>query len=131
MISKDGFRFDRVDSGKQIIPDSIESEAQAMPSVVKIKDVYHMFYCYRSSFDFRRGGSNGYRLGHAISKDLEIWKIRHSDLPSKYPFWAQDMQCYPHAIVIDNELHLFYNGNSFGKNGIGLMTRRIEAFDVT
>jgi hypothetical protein len=131
MISRDGFEFNRVEPGKQIIPDSIENEAQAMPSVVKIKDAYHMFYCYRSSFDFRRGGANGYRLGHAISEDLEIWKICHSQLPSQFPIWAQNMQCYPHAKVIDNELYLFYNGDSFGKNGIGLMTRKIEAFDVT
>jgi hypothetical protein len=130
MISSDGFTFDRVISGNQIIPDTIEDEAQAMPSVVKIEDTYHMFYCYRSSFAFRLGGANGYRLGHAISKDLEKWTLRHSELPSTFPAWASDMQCYPHVTIVDRELHLFYNGNGFGKNGIGLMTREIEAFDV-
>lgn len=131
MISQDGLRFNRVSPGKQIIPDTIENEAQAMPSVVRIKDTFHMFYCYRSSFDFRRGGANGYRLGHAISRDLENWNLSRSALPSKFPIWAQDMQCYPHAAVIDDLVYLFYNGNKFGKSGIGLMTREIEAFDVT
>jgi hypothetical protein len=130
MISKDGFSFNRIASGNQIIPDTIENEAQAMPSVVKIKDSYHMFYCYRNSFDFRLGGANGYKLGHAISKDLEEWKLCHSELPSAFPAWAKDMQCYPHVVIVDGELHLFYNGDSFGKNGIGLMTREIEAFHV-
>jgi hypothetical protein len=131
MISEDGFNFNRVNLGEQVIPDTIENEAQAMPSVVKIKNIYHMFYCYRSSFDFRDGGANAYRLGHATSNDLKVWKTSHSILPSKFPAWAEEMQCYPHVRVIDNCLHLFYNGNSFGKNGIGLMTRKIDALDVT
>jgi hypothetical protein len=41
------------------------------------------------------------------------------------------MQCYPHVTVVDSELYLFFNGNQFGKNGIGLMTKEIGAFDVT
>jgi hypothetical protein len=69
-------------------------------------------------------------LGHAISKDLERWELCHSELPSAFPAWAKDMQCYPHVIIVEGELHLFYNGDGFGKNGIGLMTREIEAFHV-
>jgi hypothetical protein len=131
MNSDDGFTFARILEGRQIVPDTIDNEAQAMPTVVKIDSTYHMFYCYRSSFDFRDGGNNGYRLGHAISLDGEVWELRHSDLPSSFPHWSINMQCYPHATIIDSKLYLFFNGNKFGKNGIGLITKEIGAFDVT
>lgn len=131
MNSADGFTFHRTNSGRQIIPNTIQDEAQAMPTVVKINEKYHMFYCYRSTFDFRDGGSNSYRLGHAFSKDGEVWSLDHSILPSNFPDWSKSMQCYPNATVINEELHLFYNGNDFGKYGIGLMTKRIGDFDVT
>lgn len=131
MTSVDGFTFQRTNPGRQIIPDTILDEAQAMPTVVKINRTYHMFYCYRSTFDFRYGGSNGYRLGHALSNDGENWSLDHSILPSTFPEWSKDMQCYPNASIINKKLHLFYNGNEFGKYGVGLMTKRIEDFDVT
>jgi hypothetical protein len=129
MISKNGLDFERINSGEQIIPDTIDDEAQAMPSVVKIQNLYHMFYCYRSTFDFRLGGPNSYKLGHAISKDCKNWKLDHSILPSTFPPWSQYMQCYPFATLIDNLVHIFYNGNDFGKQGIGLMTKDIGAFN--
>jgi hypothetical protein len=129
--SEDGFTFSRIFDGRQIVPDTIENEAQAMPTVVRINETYHMFYCYRSSFDFRGGGRNGYKLGHAVSRDDEVWELCHEDLPSKFPDWCQNMQCYPHARIIGNELYLFFNGDKFGKKGIGLMTRDIGAFDDT
>jgi hypothetical protein len=131
MKSDDGFTFVRIVEGNQIIPDTIENEAQAMPTVVRINEIYHMFYCYRSSFDFRNGGANGYRLGHATSSDGEIWSLSHEELPSIFPDWCQNMQCYPHAAIIETELYLFFNGNMFGKNGVGLITKEIGAFDVT
>lgn len=131
MTSVDGFEFHRTNPGRQIIPDTIQDEAQAMPTVVKINQTYHMFYCFRSTFDFRYGGSNGYRLGHALSNDGENWRLDHSILPSTFPDWSKNMQCYPNATVVNKELFLFYNGDEFGKYGIGLMTKRIEDFDVT
>jgi hypothetical protein len=131
MKSSDGFAFVRDNPGKQIVPDTIKNEAQAMPTVIQLGESYHMFYSYRNSFDFRDGGTNGYRLGHAMSANGEDWKLKHSVLPSTFPDWSRDMQCYPHVTVVDSELYLFFNGNQFGKNGVGLMTKEIGAFDVT
>jgi len=128
MNSKDGISFDRNQNGIQIIPDSIPNEAQAMPTVVRINKNLHMFYCYRNSFDFRDGGQNSYRLGHAVSKDSKNWKIDHSVLPDIYPQWSESMQCYPHCIVFEGKVWILYNGNNFGKNGIGLMSKSIGDF---
>ena len=30
------------------------------------------------------------------------------------------MQCYPSVLIIDKTINIFYNGNGFGKSGIGL-----------
>ena len=60
------------DEAHQIISDKLgEDESQALPSVIKINDKYHMFFCYRQSFDFRSSHNRGYRIGHAYSTDLK------------------------------------------------------------
>ena len=33
--------------------------------------------------------------------------------------WENIMVEYPHVVDFDHKLHLFYNGNGFGKTGIG------------
>ena len=39
-------------------------------TVIEIDGRYHMFFCYRESFDFRKRKGRGYRIGHAWSDDL-------------------------------------------------------------
>ena len=43
------------------------------PSVIEISGRYHMFFCYRESFDFRKSKGRGYRIGHAWSDDMCNW----------------------------------------------------------
>lgn len=109
------------DEARQIIPDRLgEDESQALPTVVSIKDKHHMFFCYRESFDFRFNSKRSYRIGHAWSDDLTHW-MRTDDihLSIKENDWDSEMQCYPHAFVLDEEVYLLYNGNSFGRAGFG------------
>jgi hypothetical protein len=108
---------------RQIVSDRLgPDESQALPTVVKIGSLYHMFFCYRESFDFRKSKGRGYRIGHAWSDDLSKW-IRDDDAPQLEPTqgsWDSDMQCYPHVFECNNKVYLLYNGNEFGRHGFGL-----------
>jgi predicted GH43/DUF377 family glycosyl hydrolase len=108
--------------GKQIIPDKLnEDECQALPTVIQIGERYHMYFCYRSSFDFRKNRNNSYRIGYAFSDDLINWQRNDEDagIDVSAEGWDSDMQCYPHIFEMNNKIYLLYNGNEFGKHGFG------------
>ena len=120
--SEDGADWQK-QRGPQLIPDLLgPNESQALPSVAKYKDCYHMVFCYRESYDFRTTQGRGYRLGYARSNDLHQWERLDDqidfDLPAEA--WDSDMQAYPHLFVLDGRLLLLYNGNEFGRYGFGL-----------
>jgi hypothetical protein len=107
----------------QIIADRLgPDESQALPTVVAIGDRYHMFFCYRESFDFRSAKGRGYRIGHAWSVDLVSWTRDDENpvLAGTTGEWDSDMQCYPHVFECDGSVYLLYNGNEFGRHGFGL-----------
>jgi hypothetical protein len=121
-VSGDGVQWVK-EEARQIIADRLGAdESQALPTVIGIDGGYHMFFCYRQSFDFRTNKERGYRIGHAHSDDLANWK-RDDDNPvlDVTPGdWDSDMLCYPHAFESDGEVYLLYNGNEFGRYGFGL-----------
>jgi hypothetical protein len=120
--SKDGINWIK-EEGLQIIEDRLGSdESQALPSVIKIDDRYHMFFCYRHSFDFRANRSRSYRIGHAWSNDLVSWTRDDSNplLDVTPNDWDSDMLCYPNVFECDGRVFLLYNGNEFGRYGFGL-----------
>lgn len=122
-VSRDGIEWTRP-GGRQIVADRLgRDESQALPTVVEIAGRWHMFFCWRQSFDFRSNIDRGYRIGHAWSDDLEHW-TRDDDHPGLRPGapgeWDSQMQCYPHAFEVDGSICLLYNGNEFGRRGFGL-----------
>jgi hypothetical protein len=118
--SSDLFHWNR--NAQPIIPERLNFEAQAMPSVLLIDGTFHLMYCYRDVFDFRENALNSYRIGHAYSRDLINWKTSGFEIPIGSPGeWDSEMQCYPHLVEIDGRIFLLYNGNEFGKYGIGLI----------
>lgn len=120
--STDGVNWNK-EEARQIIPDSLgPDESQALPTVARIGDRYHMFFCYRESFDFRRANGRGYRIGHAVSDDLVQWTRDDTSGPPPGGLgeWDSDMQCYPHIFESDGRFFLLYNGNDFGRRGFGL-----------
>jgi hypothetical protein len=120
--SPDGVNWTK-EEARQIIPDRLGAdESQALPTVVRIGDRHHMFFCYRESYDFRKAKGRGYRIGHAWSDDLQNW-TRDDNTPALAGTpgaWDSDMQCYPHAFECDGKVYLLYNGNEFGRYGFGL-----------
>ncbi len=120
--SADGIQWEK-EEARQLIADRLgPDESQALPTVICIDGRWHMFFCYRESFDFRRTKGRGYRIGHALSDDLANWtrddeNPRLEGAPGE---WDSDMQCYPHVFALDGHVHLLYNGNEFGRHGFGI-----------
>ncbi len=108
-------------TNKTAIAQSDPSEAITRPSVCKITDQYHMWYCYRGSHNFRNG-DDGYRIGHAISDDLHTWERIDSSvtLPCSENGWDSIMLAYPSVFCLSDQLYMLYNGNAFGREGFGL-----------
>ena len=121
--SDDGVIWEK-DGGSQIIEDVLGSnECQALPTVVEVDGIFHMFFCYREAHDFRNSAGRGYRIGHAWSDDLVTW-VRDDTNPQLSAGdkgdWDESMQCYPHVFECDSRVFLLYNGNQFGKFGFGV-----------
>ena len=121
-VSLDGITWEK-EEGRRIISDRLGgNECQALPTVVEIEGLYHMFFCYRQLFDFRTNPERGYRIGHAYSDNLTDW-IRDDENPGldhSPGDWDSDMQCYPHVFEWDGQIYLLYNGNEFGRYGFGV-----------
>jgi len=119
--SSDGINWKK--EGRQIISDVLnEDECQALPTVVRHNDKYHLYFCYREAIGFRKNKERGYRLGYAWSEDLVNW-VRE-DAGAGIGFsedeWDSDMQCYPHIFKCNDKIYLLYNGNEFGRYGFGI-----------
>ena len=101
-----------------------ENECQALPTVIEINGIYHIYFCYREMAGFRTEANKGYRIGYAFSNDLANW-TRNDTMggielsPSGFD---SEMMCYPHIFEFDGNIYLLYNGNEFGKHGFGLAT---------
>jgi hypothetical protein len=120
--SEDGINWTKND-GKAIISDVLNiDECQALPTVTKIGQRYHMFFCFREATDFRKNKERSYKLGYAWSDDLISWKRddRNSGIKLSKQGWDSEMMCYPHIFQYRNKVYLLYNGNEFGRHGFGL-----------
>jgi len=87
--------------------------AFARPCVVKDGALYRMWYAVRGE---------RYRLGYAESADGLEWK-RRDELAGLEPAsegFDSEMLCYPCVFDADGTRYLLYNGNDYGRTGIGL-----------
>lgn len=98
-----------------------ENEAQASPDVFFLDGNYHMYFCYRYSTGYRSKGK-GYRIGYAISTDLENWERRdeNAGIDVSDIGWDSEMISYPHVFSLDGNVYMFYLGNQVGRYGFGL-----------
>ncbi|MEO5942090.1 MAG: hypothetical protein ABIP30_05895 [Ferruginibacter sp.] len=123
-VSADGINWKK-EEGIPIISDLLnEDECQALPTVIKIGNRYHMYFCFREATDFRTNKERGYQLGYAWSDDLVKWHRddKNKGIEKSTDGWDNEMMCYPHIFECDGKVHLLYNGNEFGKYGFGLAT---------
>lgn len=114
--SADGVEWNR--TGHTSIDFMYKDEyAISVPRVIKENGVYKMWYSYR-------GGllSKAYRIGYAESINGKVW-IRKDDeigLDVTPETWDSDMICYPFVFDHNQKRYMLYNGNGYGKTGIGL-----------
>ncbi len=125
--SSDGIEWRR--DGRLIVSDKLGAdECQALPTVIRLDGIYHMYFCYRAAHGFREHPDKAYRIGYAHSIDLINW-VRDDtqagiDVSATDTEWDSQMQCYPHVFECDGRVYMLYNGNEFGRHGFGLAVLR-------
>ncbi len=118
--SSDTLNWDR--NSSFIISEALpEKECQAMPTVIKHDNIYHMYFCYRYATNFRNK-ERGYRIGYAFSTDMKTWQRNDNigGISLSSQGWDSEMMCYPHLFKVDEDIFMLYNGNNFGRYGFGL-----------
>ena len=118
--SSDGLHWERLH--RKLIPPWIEAdECQASPDVTIANGTYHMFFCYRSSLNYR-GREGGYRIGYASSTDLVNWRRddARAGIDVSDEGWDAEMISYPHVFELDGRTLMLYLGNEVGRRGFGL-----------
>lgn len=110
--SQDGIHWAR--NGLVCINFKSDAEyAIARPCVLKDGNIYRMWYSYRGE---------KYRIGYAESHDGLHWE-RLDDQAGLEPSsagWDSEMIEYTHIFDYDGDRYMLYNGNGYGRTGIGL-----------
>jgi hypothetical protein len=118
--SCDGVEWDR--RGVVAIDYKDDNEAGIVrASVLKENGLFKMWYATRQGQDYRVDKTKSYRIGYAESEDGIVWS-RLDDLAGidvSESGWDSEMIAYPCVISVENKKYLFYNGNGFGRSGIG------------
>ncbi|MFK7845721.1 MAG: hypothetical protein AB8G77_10495 [Rhodothermales bacterium] len=117
--STDGIHWDR--PNKTCIPLRDSEGGVACPTVVYENATYRMWYSTRGDGNYRQETRQSYRIGYAESTNGIDWK-RKDDLCGlglSESGWDSEMIAYPYVIRVRGKLIMFYNGNGFGKSGIG------------
>lgn len=110
--SRDGIHWER--SGRVAIDFATPEEyAFGRPMVIRDHGRYRMWYCVRG---------DRYRLGYAESDDGLTWTRRdeQAGLDPTPGAWDAGMIAYPWVATAGGRQYLLYNGNDYGRTGIGL-----------
>ena len=85
--------------------------------VVRRADHYEGWYSYAAGA--------GYRIGFAVSADGESWERRDDEagIDVSRAGWDSEAVAYPWFVAGDDADYLLYNGNGFGRDGVGLAVR--------
>lgn len=105
----------RTAQSKVILDNTKEFHGYGRPVIVSTAvGNYQMHYSARSI--------TGYRLRIARSNDGISW-LDHSDLQFSHGQlqpWESDMTCFAYPLTVEGKQYLFYNGNEYGRSGVGL-----------
>lgn len=119
--STDGLTWKDRETG--IMPTVLgESECHDLLHPIAIDGLWHAFFAYRHATGFREQRARGYRLGHATSEDLRVWR-REGDGPVFTPpegEWDSEMVCSTQFLELDDRRWMFYCGNGIGRHGFGV-----------
>lgn len=96
------------------------AQAFSRPTILYFDNKYHMWFSFRGNLD-------KYKIGYACSEDLDVWETFYDTFNVIVPGdvgWDSEMVCYPFVFEYDGEIYMVYNGNGYGKTGIGLAVMR-------
>lgn len=109
--SRDGIRWER--EHETAIALTMPGEHVIVrPTVVEIGDLFLMCFSTRGK---------EYRIGAAGSRDRRQWKRIDTEigLNPALAGWDSEMTCYPALFFNRGRLWLAYNGNGYGRSGLG------------
>ena len=97
--------------------EGLNEYAFGRPFVIKENNIYKMWYAFR-------GG--GYKVGYAESNDGLSWvrKDEEVGIDVSPKGWDSKMIEYPCVFDCKGKRYMLYNGNGYGKTGIGLALQR-------
>ena len=110
--SPDGLAWER--DGQVCIDFEHEGEhAISRPSVVRDAGLYRMWYSWRGA---------SYRIGYAESEDGLVWTRSDGEagIDVSARGWDSEMIAYPCVFDFAGSRFMLYNGNGYGRTGIGL-----------
>ena len=114
--SNDGFNWKQ--TGKVALDNHNEFTALARPCVLKIKDKYYMWYSAKTPDTqyqiFCANSNNGVDWDYSSNNISGLQRSYHLDA------WDSQMIEYAHVSKINNKLFMLFNGNEYGKSGMGL-----------
>jgi hypothetical protein len=84
--------------------------AFSRPCVIRDGDLYRMWFSSRGE---------RYRLGYAESEDGVYWQRRGEVVLGSRDDWDREMQAYPAVFDHLGARYLLYNGNDYGRTGVG------------
>jgi predicted GH43/DUF377 family glycosyl hydrolase len=110
--SADGLIWPSV--GRELLAPGPGERGFGRPWVLHGESGWHLWYSIRTA--------KGYHLGYAESRDGIDWQ-RQDDrvgIAVSPGEWDGDMICYAAIERIGDRLYMFYNGNGYGRTGVGL-----------
>lgn len=84
------------------------------------------WFSVRGRTKYRGRSEESYKIKTSTLVDGKWIRDNGIDLDVSKEGWDSEMVAYPYIIKEKNKLILFYNGNGFGKTGIGYATQRIS-----
>lgn len=117
--STDGVAWKK--TGRICIDYDERTGAIGRPCVYRDREVYKMLYSYRGMRGYRNDRSQSYRLGYAESADGLMWTRKDDEVGIERSESGWDSQMMEYCTIHQRPAatYLFYNGNGFGKSGIG------------
>ncbi len=92
--------------------------AISRPSVIKLDGKYHMWFSYRGEH---------YKLGYAFSEDGINWTRddESAGIETSKEGWDSKALAYSHVFQHEKEVYMIFNGNEYGKEGLGIAKMEI------
>ena len=89
--------------------------------VLNAKNGYEMWYSYRKLANYRTAPAARSRIGYATSSDGVNWcrDDSESGIEPSEEGWDSFMTAYPCVVEVGGKRIMFYNGDGFGRTGIG------------